>query len=84
MNKKTQILLGVGALAVVGYFVWKNNQSKDTFANATGKKNRTANRGNNLPCGSRELKYVNNAGYTICSHGSDVPTVFAPNGTQIK
>jgi hypothetical protein len=26
MNKKTQILLGVGALALVGYFVWKNNQ----------------------------------------------------------
>jgi hypothetical protein len=28
MNKETQILLGVGALALVGYFVWKNNQPK--------------------------------------------------------
>jgi hypothetical protein len=28
MNKETQILLGVGALALVGYLVWKNNQPK--------------------------------------------------------
>ena len=33
MNKNTKILLGVGALAVVGYFVYKNNKPK---ANASG------------------------------------------------
>jgi len=33
LNKNTQIILGVGALAVVGYFVWKNNNKK----NADGK-----------------------------------------------
>jgi hypothetical protein len=38
MQKKTKILLGVGALAVAGYFIWKNNQSKDIFANASGRK----------------------------------------------
>jgi len=37
MDKKTKILLGVGALAVVGYLVWKNNQPAKT-ANATGRK----------------------------------------------
>ena len=35
MNKNTQILLGVGALAVIGYFVYKNN--KPAKANAVGK-----------------------------------------------
>ena len=39
MNKNTQILLGVGALAVIGYFIYKNN--KPAKANAIG---RTANR----------------------------------------
>ena len=28
MDKKTKMLLGVGAVAVVGYLVWKNNQPK--------------------------------------------------------
>jgi len=37
MQKRTKILLGVGALAVVGYLVWKNNQPKDIFASATGR-----------------------------------------------
>jgi hypothetical protein len=36
MNKKTKIILGVGIVAAIGYFVWKNNQSKDIFANASG------------------------------------------------
>lgn len=36
MEKRTKILLGVGALAVVGYLILKNNQ-KDIFKNATGK-----------------------------------------------
>jgi hypothetical protein len=35
LNKNTQILLGVGALAVVGYFVYQNNKS-DKKANASG------------------------------------------------
>jgi hypothetical protein len=26
MNKQTQILIGIGAVAVVGYFIWKNNK----------------------------------------------------------
>ena len=37
MQKRTKILLGVGALAIAGYFIWKNNQPKDIFANASGK-----------------------------------------------
>lgn len=34
MNKNTKILLGLGAVAAVGYFIWKNNSPK---ANATGR-----------------------------------------------
>jgi hypothetical protein len=37
LNKNTQILLGVGALAIVGYFVMKNNQQPKK-ANASGVK----------------------------------------------
>jgi hypothetical protein len=40
LNKNTQIILGVGALAVVGYFVWKNNKSNKK-ANASGVKGAT-------------------------------------------
>ena len=35
MDKQTKMLLGVGALAVVGYFIWKSTQKK-SFANLTG------------------------------------------------
>jgi hypothetical protein len=35
MDKKTQILLGVAAVAVIGYFIYKNN--KPAKANAVGK-----------------------------------------------
>jgi hypothetical protein len=34
MDKKTKMLLGVGAVALIGYLVWKNNQPK---MNAVGK-----------------------------------------------
>ena len=27
LNKNTQMILGVGAVAIVGYLLWKNNQS---------------------------------------------------------
>jgi hypothetical protein len=36
MDKNTKILLGVGAVALIGYFIYKNNTT--TKANATGKK----------------------------------------------
>ena len=35
MNKKTKMLLGLGALAVAAYYFW--NKSKSTKANAEGK-----------------------------------------------
>ena len=85
MNTKTKILLGVGALAVVGYFVWKNNQSKDIFANATGrigKKNRTANR--TVTCGRSDVKIVTRDGYTYCTRQDSTYTLYDPNGNQIK
>jgi len=33
MNKQTTTILGVGALAVVGYLIYKNQQKPQTFAN---------------------------------------------------
>jgi hypothetical protein len=38
MKKNTQILLGVGALAVVGYFIWKSTQKDGTKASMQGKR----------------------------------------------
>ena len=34
MNKQTKMLIGVGAVAVAGYFIWKSTQKKP-FANLT-------------------------------------------------
>ena len=34
MNKQTTMLIGVGAVAVAGYFIWKSTQKKP-FANLT-------------------------------------------------
>jgi hypothetical protein len=41
MNKKTKMLLGVGALALVGYYIWKSQQPKKDGEkkNAMGMKN---------------------------------------------
>ena len=42
MNKKTKMLLGIGALAVVGYYIFKNSQKPKTDGekkNAMGMKN---------------------------------------------
>lgn len=48
MNKNTQILLGVGVFALIGYFVYQNNKS-DKKANAIGGKGKK-NKPNNCPC----------------------------------
>ena len=37
MTKQTKMLLGVGALGVVAYLVWKQTQKKG-FANASGRR----------------------------------------------
>lgn len=33
MDKKTQMLVGVGVLAAAGYLIWKQNQKPKSFAN---------------------------------------------------
>ncbi len=38
MSNKLQVFLGVGALAVAGYLVWKNQQSTSTKKNLVSKK----------------------------------------------
>lgn len=38
MNKKTQMWLGVAALGVVGYWLWKKNQKPKSFANLVSNK----------------------------------------------
>lgn len=37
MNKKTKMLIGVGAVALVGYYFWNKSQNK-SFANLTSSK----------------------------------------------
>lgn len=34
MDKKTKILLGVGVLALVGYYLWKNSQKVNSLKTA--------------------------------------------------
>ena len=61
LNKNTQIILGVGALAVVGYFVWKSTQKDDTkkMVGATGYKRRKRNAsGNNCGGGTFANSFV--------------------------
>ena len=36
MNKKTQMWLGVAAIGVAGYFLWKKSQEQKSFANVAG------------------------------------------------
>ena len=38
MNKQTQMYVGVGVVAIVGYFIWKSTQKKN-FLLATGSGN---------------------------------------------
>jgi hypothetical protein len=40
MTKNTKMLLGVGAVAVVGYLIWKN-QSTTSFAGPVGRRLKT-------------------------------------------
>ena len=36
MNKKTQVWIGVGALAVAGFLIWKKSQKPKAFASVAG------------------------------------------------
>lgn len=58
MNKNTQIILGVGALAVVGYLVMKNNNKKANasgiFANETSLPTKKLGRGFACDIGSKQ------------------------------
>ncbi len=37
MTKQTKMLLGVGAVALAGYLIWKQSQKPKTFANLTAR-----------------------------------------------
>jgi len=37
MNKQTQMYVGVGVVAIAGYFIWKSTQTKKGFMNLTAK-----------------------------------------------
>jgi len=50
MNKNTKMILGVGAVAIVGYLVWKQMSSKASFANLTSEAN--------LGCPCKKVKKV--------------------------
>lgn len=75
MKKNTKILLGLGAVAAVGYFVWKNNQG--TKANATG--------GFACPRGSKMSIVKNESGqkYFQCVDNRGVMTIFDGGGHQV-
>ena len=44
MNKKTQMIIGIAAVAGLGYMIWKKNQKPTGFVNAAGGFARTAKR----------------------------------------
>ena len=37
MNKQTQLIIGLVAVAGIGYYLWKSGQKPQGFANAVGK-----------------------------------------------
>ena len=69
MKKSTKIMLGVGALAVVGYFIYKNNQDKKT---STGQQNAGGKTDYRCPKG-----YTFNNGY--CMPNDITKTVIKAN-----
>jgi hypothetical protein len=75
MNKQTQILLGVGALAVVGYLVYKNNTPAKK-ANATGF---------TCPRGSSQsiVKTRDGDKYFQCIDRRGIRTIYDGNGSQV-
>jgi hypothetical protein len=78
MNKKTKILLGVGALAVVAYLVYKNNKPK---ANATGRNTKLSqfgSMGNTIFDGG----YSTNIKDECLCH-TDVKTFKRQDGTEV-
>jgi hypothetical protein len=81
IDKKTKILLGVGALAVAGYFIWKNNQPKDIFANASGRK-QVVKGGDEIALGNTLFGSYEFRENCACSYGS--PKILRrSDGTEI-
>lgn len=74
LNKNTQMILGVGAVAIVGYLLWKNNQASavastpsTSFAgpvgargkfNATGTSRTASSAMLGCPCAKTPTEYV--------------------------
>jgi hypothetical protein len=73
MNKQTKMIVGVGAVAIVGYLVWKqmSKPKPAAFANLTSSK--LAGGAPGCPCGAAAPDQSGAApGWTICAgSGSD-------------
>jgi len=80
MNKNTKMILGVGAVAIVGYLVYKQMNKKAEFANAVGIMPTTTSRTRSgfsapgCPCGARAAdQSAAPAGWEVCA-GTDPKT----------
>jgi hypothetical protein len=84
MTKQTKMYLAIGAIALVGYYIWKQSQKPkgDTTKKAAG--SRTASSGCNANCIKRETKGTEycHSGYiydgTDCNCGGCVPQANVP------
>ena len=74
MNKNTQIILGVCTLALVGYLVWKNNQSDKKNAD-----------GFSCPRGSKQnvVKDQDGKKYWQCIDKRGVQHIYDGSGKQL-
>lgn len=85
MNKNTKMIVGVGAVAIVGYLVWKNMSKKPAAAFANLTSSRLASSMLGCPC-KAVVKTINSdagqldqcAGGQYCPHtGGTKPVQFA-------
>lgn len=49
MTKNTKMLIGIGAVAVAGYLIWKNQSATSSFAGPVGRRTKYNATGKN-PC----------------------------------
>jgi len=83
MNKQTKMIVGVGAVAIVGYLVYKNmSKPKPGFANLTSSSTSklALSSGPHCPCKCVEMDKPA-PGWCLCEAGHSCPTKKAATTT---
>ncbi len=81
MEKKTKIIIGASVIGVAAYFIWKNNQFKTGFVNASGDSNGKSSASNAL---SHAKDAITNAEHTIADTGKKIGGVYKSNRKKVS